>query len=947
MTAYGRWSGSRGAASQAREPLRFLPEVLQELAHGARESLRLLGRGFTVCIGSRGAERDVLHRECLVLLYRLLFIFYAEHRRLLPLDNERYASQSLTRLTQEIAGQLDSGPPFAARRTALWGRLATLFEAIEQGDDELSVPAYSGWLFSAKEHPLLAQAGPGDRDLAQAIDLLARTRAPGSAERHFIDYRELDIRHLGGIHERLLEYKLELADTEMAVVTAKGSRASQRYEPYEPERHGGRPPESLIARGDTYLVPSRGERHASGSFYTPDFLVQYLVAETLEPLVRGRSPAELLKLRIVDTAMGSGHFLLEAVDFLARAYARAVEESGEESLQPSGEDALIAYRRLVAERCIYGADLNPMAVELARLTLWLKTMARGHALTSLDHGLKPGNSLLAARGAVEAAAPLAGERHFSHWELMFPEVFYDKRGHRRADAGFDAIVGNPPWVRQEFLKADKEALKRLYPEVHAGAADTYVYFIAAALRLLAPQGRVGLVLPNKWLRADYARGLREHLLSASSPRLFIDFGHADIFPDTDTFPCLLVASREPPEPKAALRCCPVQEQERQELGETFDLSTYVRQRGYPVDPRMLRPEGWYPHPPDVARLIRKLWRLPRLGEVVRTSPLNGLKTGRNEAFLISQAARDRLVKEDPSCEPLLRKFLRGEDVERWSPRWSRQWLIALSSSENRAWPWAQAGTDKDAERIFRATYPSLHQHMKQHEQALKRREDQGRFWWELRSCDYYERFNETKIVYQEIQFLSQFALDEEGVYLNNKVFFIPGGSYGLLAALNSSLMWWYQWYTAPHMKDDAFALQKYYVEQLPVAEVSGEHAEGLCKLSRERQRRESEFLEWLRHELGLARLTERVQRYWEDEEEGFLSALRASGAELSPRQLRRVKEEWQQARSAYVPLVARARRLERELHEEVMRAYGLSARERELVRQTAPPRDPWELGEPA
>ncbi len=356
-----------------RESREYAEAVGRGLKDSVYEALRRLGCGFLARVEpGRPIEAELLRRESLVLLYRLLFLLYAEHRRLLPIEDARYRDgYSFTGLTREIAAHMNGGTAFSSRGSTLWGRLKAIFEIVDHGDPDLGVPAYNGGLFSSEKHPLLARTGPGDADLAAAIDLLART---ATESRHFIDYRDLEIRHLGTIYEGLLEYRLEIASTDLAVVAAAKGKG-ERYEPFDPARHSGLPVEMRVAAGDAYLVTDRGERKGTGSFYTPDFVVEHVVAETLGPLVAGKRPGEILKLRVLDPAMGSGHFLLEATDYLARAYGQARIVAGEDEDGILSENELTEYRRLIAETCIYGVDLNPMAVELAKLALWLRTMA--------------------------------------------------------------------------------------------------------------------------------------------------------------------------------------------------------------------------------------------------------------------------------------------------------------------------------------------------------------------------------------------------------------------------------------------------------------------------------------------------------------------------------------------------------------------------------------------
>lgn len=160
------------------------------------------------------------------------------------------------------------------------------------------------------------------------------------------------------------------------------------------------------------------------------------------------------------------------------------------------------------------------------------------------------------------------------------------------------------------------------------------------------------------------------------------------------------------------------------------------------------------------------------------------------------------MREDPRCAEIIKPYLRGQDIKRWSPEWANLWMVALKSSGDYTWAWSNAIDAAEAEECFRQTYPSLYQHMKPLEDRLRARQDKSRYWWELRSCAYYHIFEQPKLMYQEIQFHPAYCIDKSGLFSNNKTFFLARADAYLLAVLNSPLMWWYDWRYLPHMKDD-------------------------------------------------------------------------------------------------------------------------------------------------
>jgi hypothetical protein len=267
-----------------------------------------------------------------------------------------------------------------------------------------------------------------------------------------------------------------------------------------------------------------------------------------------------------------------------------------------------------------------------------------------------------------------------------------------------------------------------------------------------------MLTPNKWFRATYAEGLRKLLRDYARISLLVDFGHSrNLFPAADTFPAAVVfepaAARVPDE--VTLRFVEAHDSDREELS----LPELVRTRYILVSHGDLRVDRWQLEDDAVSRLLDRLMATGRpLAEYAGRRPIRGLLTGLNSAFYLDTNARDRLVAEDPDCSGLLKKFLRGRDIKRWTCVWGDQWHIVIPSSQNHAWPWSDSPNDTAGEEIFAACYPSVHRHLKMFEEPLRKRIDKGAFWWELRQCDYYDQMDSPKIVVQSIAYLSQFAL---------------------------------------------------------------------------------------------------------------------------------------------------------------------------------------------
>ncbi|MCZ0938949.1 MAG: hypothetical protein OXJ55_09955, partial [Caldilineaceae bacterium] len=369
-----------------------------------------------------GAELDDVRQAALIFLYRLLFLLYAEDRDLLPVNDSRYDDYGLRKsVRDDIDDRIAAGDAFSTVAPNYHNHITTLCRQVDEGDASIGLPPYNGGLFARQAAPMLEQVSLSDHVLAPIIHNLSRTR--GDSGRRFVNYRDMTVQQLGSIYERLLER--------------------------EPVRT---PAGEIVVRPNSYA------RKDSGSFYTPQPLVDLIVERTLTPLLEERKAAfhakaaalqsdtrakagrladlhpldpaaAALDLKVLDPAMGSGHFLVTAVDFLSDAIADLVEYAP--TAAPWLEDAYTSplldriaairadilaradaanwvidrpqltdqaiIRRMVLKRCIYGVDKNPLTVELAKVSLWLHSFTVGAPLSFLDHHLRCGDSLIGLR----------------------------------------------------------------------------------------------------------------------------------------------------------------------------------------------------------------------------------------------------------------------------------------------------------------------------------------------------------------------------------------------------------------------------------------------------------------------------------------------------------------------------------------------------------------------
>ena len=995
-----------------------------------------------------------IYDNSLILLYRLLFILYTETRDLLPVhENAGYGKHySLDNIKRNIQSNLTFQIPLLPNTATIWGQLKALFLIIREGSPTLDVSTFNGGLFNPERHPFLEKYAVGDYHLQLAIDKLARV------DGQFVDYRDLSERHIGTIYEGLLEFHLE-------------TMAS--------------PEEGWTID----LKNEKGERKATGSYYTPDYVVKYMVEETLGPVLRNAIASAkteqekiqaVLSIKVLDPAMGSGHFPVEATEYIARFLVEHIEQSLTDT---GGETELAYWRRRVVQSCIYGVDLNPLAVNLAQLSLWLATVAKGYPLSFLDHHLRCGNSLVGARFAelradavgvkkngkkartpspqngdvaqsmlldeeglrqeltdavdlmqqiemnpaqtapevkrqehiyrelrqeltdkysrlanlvsathfgvaihqalwkpladyatgrillgtpqfdawLQAADAAFDTYHFFHWELEFPEVFFDHHGqHTGLAAGFDAVIGNPPYVRQEDLGVFKPYFAAMYPETHDGFADLYIYFYQQGLKLTRVNGQMSYIVTNKWMRAGYGQRLRAYFAEEGVLKRIIDFGHAPIFEDADVFPCILVLQKpQPPEgqerqPERQVRVLSFPREELSRIVQKQEsLGSYVQQHSHSLPHSRFSSATWNLETSAVDDLLAKIRRvgLP-LAEFAGVRPLYGIKTGLNEAFLIDTLTKERLVRDDPRCAEIIKPYLRGQDIKRWSPEWADLWMILLKSSSDHSWPWSKITESIAAEACFQKTYPALYERLKPLEERLRVRQDKGRFWWELRACAYYHIFEQPKIMYQEIQFHPAYCFARGNLLSNNKAFFLACSDAYLLAVLNSPLMWWHNWRYLPHMKDEALSPVGELMEALPIAPPSDtlrakaeQAVSRLIDITRAIYEARQNLLTWLQVEFEVQEPGKRLENFVALDPQAFVNEVRkrrpTTAKKLTPATLRTLQDGYTEQVTPIQQYKTEAIELERTLSDLVNVAYHLTPEEIALLSTVAPPRMPF------
>lgn len=847
-----------------------------------------------------------LYDNSLIFLYRLLFILYAESRNLLPIDdnemyNEFYSLRSIARGVERI---FKVGKRLLPSSGRLYAELKDLFRYINKGEPPLNISTFNGGLFDHHHHRFLEEYAISDAAVQQIIDLLARVEVPGHGKQ-FVDYRDLSVRNLGTIYEGLLEYHLTRIDPQNG--------------------------------WEIDLLNDKGEaRKATGSYYTPDYIVKYMVEQTIGPLLQAavKDLADdaakieaILSIKVLDPSMGSGHFLVEAAEYIARFLV-------ELNVQPEQAPVDLNYwKRRVVQSCIYGVDLNPLTVELAKLSLWLTTVAKDRPLSFLDHHLRTGNAVIGAQLAdlsqvsygtsgrktkkphapqeqlslfeddvfrqsvttavdlmwlvqdgpaqtvqqvkqqeylyesmrqeligkfgnladlvvavqygvpvdttlwrpivdfaigrtdptapqfeewLDEAAMLARDpkHRFFHWELEFPEVFFDKHGQQKGtQAGFDVVIGNPPWIRQEAFSQHKAALASRY-RVYHGAADLYTYFVELGNTFIKEHGRFGFILPNKFVRADYGEALRTFLTQQVRLERIVDFGDLPVFPDAVTYPMIILTSKQEPDDTQVPYT-------RLKQLHPAQLAADIASGETQIPRTTLTGTSWSLSGAGTQAIIAKMKEVSvPLGEYVNKNFYRGILTGLNEAFVIDRRTRDQLISEDSNSAEIIKPLIIGRDVKRYDIDYQKRYLI-----------FTRHGTD-----ISR--YKGILQHLQAFRTQLEPRPTdwneqlQGEWpgrkpgpyeWYEIQdNIAYYQEFEKQKIVFPDIALGCSFALDTKALYTANTTYIMPIEDHQklLLPILNSSLIEFFYKTISAFLRGDYLRFIAQYVTQIPIRRIA-------------------------------------------------------------------------------------------------------------------------------
>lgn len=822
-----------------------------------------------------------LYKKTQKLLDRFLFIFFAEDRGLIPPNSISDIIEKWQKLKD-----LDEYRPLYERFIKFFGYLNNGYES-----NGYVIHAYNGGLF--KPDSILDEIVIDDEPLIKNCMALSK-----------YDFdSEVDVNILGHIFEH------SLGDIEEKAAEISGDKVDK----------------------------TRTRRKKDGVFYTPKFITKYIVENTIGSLCKDKKKDMgidsididesyitkagkvnkkgqeldnllqdykkwLLGLKILDPACGSGAFLNEALDFLIKEH-KTIDDMSAQILQ--NFTRLTDTDKEILEHNLYGVDINDESVEIAKLSLWLRTAQKGRKLSDLNGNIKCGNSLI-------DDPEYAGEKAFN-WDEEFKEIM-DK-------GGFDVVIGNPPYVRQELLGAFKPYFAEKY-SVYEGTSDLFAYFYELSFSLLKT-GRYFGFISNSFNKTKVGSNLRKYLQNNVTFDKFLDFTNVQIFKGATTYPIILVAKNEKPKPNSSFDYLLIP---KNSSADSINIASVDVNVLYQPS---LNSESWNFGSDKLANILEKIKANKPLKEQFGKC-YYGIKTGLNEAFIIDEDTKERLISEDSKSAELIMPLYEGKDLSKWSSPEIKKYII-----------FTIRGVNIDS---YSAIKKHLH-HWKEQLTPKKSKDDEvgrkvGKYeWFEVQdTVAYYKLFEEPKIIWPNLQSGNKFSYDSKRYFLTNPSVILPTEEKTLLSILNSKLVWYFLKSICTIRSGGFIEVLIQYVEQIPVPDLSKidkkpfeELADSVINLTNLKQSKIDTFHKLLLSDLKLTGLTGKLESFYKYDVTSFLSELKKQKIELSLKDKAEWMEYFDKCVSEIQSIKAEIDKTEKEIDQIVYHLYGLTAEEIQIV----------------
>nr|WP_228369495.1 DNA methyltransferase [Brachyspira pilosicoli] len=561
-------------------------------------------------------------------------------------------------------------------------------------------------------------------------------------------------------------------------------------------------------------------RKAGGVYYTPEYIVDYIVANTVGEAIKGKTPDEIVNIKILDPACGSGSFLLGAYKYLLNYHkeyflknkTKKYMGSRYEIIDESGNLALWVRKQILINN-IFGVDIDSNAVEVAKLSLLLKSfedsfnvneygqgsLLNEKILPSLDNNIKCGNSLI-GNDFYESHLDLDDATLYKincfDWNSKFRDIM--KTG------GFDVVIGNPPYVQIQGMEKElKEGYKEANYKNYISTGDIYQLFFEKGLDVLKIGGIVGMITSNKWMQANYGAVTRDYFYRNANVNGVIDLGGGRFKGATVDTSIILYSKKddeikinEPIEFKAVKFYDDLSELNNIQFKN--DIIVADKDKQWLI---MNNIEN------SIFNKVRQFKSLKNWGVQINY----GIKTGFNEAFIIDEETKNNLINEDEKSSEIIRKLVRGRDIKRYTCNFCDLYLINTHNGVK----------NKNISPINIKDYPAIKKHLDKFYKQLEKRQDKGDTPYNLRNCAYLLDFDKPKLIYPETTTSANFYYDEAN-FVPDKTNFIMTGEHlkYIMSVLSSKAGFYifYHFYSNIQLGSAGFQYRKDSIEPFPIPE---------------------------------------------------------------------------------------------------------------------------------
>ena len=831
----------------------------------------------------KALEKNVklsLFKKSQKLIDRFLFIFFAEDRDLLP-------PNSTIQILDKWKADIDFGD-----ERPLYNLFKQYFQFLDEGrkgtTSRAEIYAYNGGLF--KPDAIL--------DSLEIDDDLLYKHTYKLAKYDFSS--QVDVNILGHIFENSLN-EIESVNAEI---------------------EGGE------------FDKQKSKRKKDGVFYTPKYITKYIVENTVGKLCQEKKDqlgfkeeayfeikkgthqntkkqllevldnyrAWLLQITICDPACGSGAFLNQALDFLIKEH-RYIDELKAKVL--GGGLILSDIENTILENNIYGVDLNEESVEIAKLSLWLRTAQPRRKLNDLSSNIKCGNSLIDSK-------TVAGDKAFN-WHQEFPQIF-DK-------GGFDVIIGNPPYVRAELLTNYLGYFEKNYSVYHS-ASDLFAYFYELGSKIINDNGLMGYI-SNTFDKTTAGKVLREYISNKTRLVEYIDFTEVQIFEGATTYPVIIILEN------GVGKDCNFKYIKIPKIAQSrvIDIDN---ENEIQVLQSSLNSKSWSFLSVGMANIFNKILQHTNLRDKYGKC-YYGVKTALNDAFIIDN---------NWSFSEHIKPILEGKEIKKWNVQKVEQKLILFKSKWTNEVYANQSSETEKLESLIK-DFPQIFNHLLPFKERAIKRYDQGDYWWELRNCAYYDLFEKPKIIFPNLQNTNKFCFDSIGTFVNAPAVFLPVDSKALLCVLNSKIVWEFLKSICVIRSGGYIEVKPQYFEQIPIPEIKNEStleskANTVIELVNDFQILASRFQNYISSQFSLEKLTRKIQNWHELDFADFIKELnkaikKAGGTPLTKKDEFEWLELFEDNKKKAQELQTQITQTEKTIDTMVYDLYGLTQEERSII----------------